>query len=345
VKKVQRILVLQMKRIGDLILTAPALEDLRGAYPEAEIELVTSGGCQDLAECLPGLARVLAYHPRRLNAGVWAAVTAGEWDLCLDFTGTDRSALLTRLSGAGTRIGYQKFSGKGLRAGAYTRFCGASVRDLHTVVFHQALAAEACGVTGRTDGAEAFHFSERLLERLKEKIKDNGVREPFAILHPGTARREKFWPAERWVEVAKTLRHLGCQVVLTGTGTGLEAEDVAHIREHAEVVDLTGMLSLGELAAFMRRSRLAAGVDSMAMHLAALWQVPQVVLYGPTNPFHWRPLHDRAVVLTSNQEGPVTLFEPHMRGGEMERLQVSTVVDAVESLWEHTIASKAEDVG
>jgi ADP-heptose:LPS heptosyltransferase len=51
----KRILVLQMKRIGDLILTAPAMADLRRAFPEAEIVLVVAGGCVDLAECFPSM--------------------------------------------------------------------------------------------------------------------------------------------------------------------------------------------------------------------------------------------------------------------------------------------------
>ncbi len=337
--KVKRILVLQMKRIGDLILTAPALADLRLAFPNADIELVTAGNSRDLAECLLGPTRVLSYFPKRLNASVWAAVTVGEWDLCLDFTGTDRAALMTRLSGAAVRVGYQKFSGQGLRVSAYTQLCAASVRELHTVAFHRALVAEVCGAFAGAAKGEVFQLPASLLERLESKIGAAGIRSPFAILHPGTARREKFWPAERWVEVAKRLRHLGLQVVMTGTGVGLEAPDVAFIREHAEVVDLTGQLNLAELTALMRQARLAVGVDSMAMHLAAMWQVPQVVLYGPTNPFHWRPLHDKSVVLTANLEGPVTLFEPRMSGGSMERVQASAVVAAVECLWERTNAS------
>lgn len=337
--KVKRILVLQMKRIGDLILTAPALADLRLAFPNADIELVTAGNSRDLAECLLGPTRVLSYFPKRLNASVWAAVTVGEWDLCLDFTGTDRAALMTRLSGAAVRVGYQKFSGQGLRVSAYTQLCAASVRELHTVAFHRALVAEVCGTLGGTTKGEVFQLPASLLERVESKISAAGIQSPFAILHPGTARREKFWPAERWIDVAKSLRHLGLQVVMTGTGVGLEGPDVAFIREHAEVVDLTGQLNLAELTALMRQARLAVGVDSMAMHLAAMWQVPQVVLYGPTNPFHWRPLHEKAVVLTAHLEGPVTLFEPRMSGGSMERLQASAVVAAVEYLWERTNAS------
>ena len=47
-------------------------------------------------------------------------------------------------------------------------------------------------------------------------------------------------------------------------------------------------MELSELAALMQGARVAIGVDSMAMHLAAMWKVPQVVLFGPTRQvFRW----------------------------------------------------------
>jgi len=75
-----------------------------------------------------------------------------------------------------------------------------------------------------------FVFTAGTRERVATVIREEGVKAPFVILHPGTARREKFWPVDRWVEVGRFLKGMGCQVVLTGTGTGLEAEDVAKIR-------------------------------------------------------------------------------------------------------------------
>ena len=327
-----RILVLQMKRIGDLILTAPAIADLRGAFPEAEIVMVVAGNCVDLAECFPGVTQVLRYDTGRVTAALWAAVSVGGWDVCLDFTGTDRAALLTQLSGAKERVGYRKFCGKRLRARAYTTLCEASVRELHTVAFHRALVAEVGAKKGGNEEGAVFGFKAGTKERVAEVMREHGVRERYAIVHPGTARREKFWRAERWVEVVRYLKGEGFQVVMTGTGAGLEAEDVATIRAEEGVVDLTGKLALSELAALMQGARVAIGVDSMAMHLAAMWKVPQVVLFGPTNPFHWRPLHERAVVLVGGQEGPVTVFEPRMKGGEMGQISVEAVESAVSGL-------------
>lgn len=327
-----RILVLQMKRIGDLILTAPAIADLRGAFPEAEIVMVVAGNCVDLAECFPGVTQVLPYSTGKVNAALWAAVSVGGWDVCLDFTGTDRAALLTQLSGAKERVGYRKFCGKSLRARAYTKLCEASVRELHTVAFHRALVAEVGARRMEDREGSFFGFKAGTRERVAKLVREHGVGGQYAIVHPGTARREKFWVAERWVDVVRFLKRAGYQVVMTGTGLGLEAEDVATIRSEAGVVDLTGKLQLSELAALMQGACVAIGVDSMAMHLAAMWKVPQVVLFGPTNPFHWRPLHENGVVLVGGREGAQAEFEPRMKGGEMEQISVEAVESALSGL-------------
>lgn len=330
-----RILALQLKRIGDLILTAPATAALRQAFPDAEIELVVDGAGADLAACLPGVTRILPYRRARPNAATWAAVTCGEWNLCLDFTGTDRSALLARLSGATTRLGYAKFS-TGARRLAYTRLCSASVRDCHTADFHLALVADACGrhAIPMAGINTALSLPASAHARVDAILQEDGPASPLAVIHPGTARREKFWPAARWVEVVEQLCQRGMRVVMTGTGRGLESDDVAFIRGHVRcpLLDVTGQLSLTETAALITRARLAAGVDSMAMHLAALQRVPQVVLFGPTNPFHWRPLHAQALVLVPGREEPLTRFDPRARGGHMDRISTSAVAAALDRL-------------
>lgn len=324
-KKPPRLLILQLKRIGDTILTAPAVAALREQHPEAEIVMVVPEGVAELVECFTGVTRVLAYRSMSLNASLWASIALGEWDACYDFTGTDRSALMCALSQAKQRHGYAKFA-QGLRAKAYTHLCEASVRDLHTVDFHLALVGASgelrakSGVVMKVDASSA-----------------SDVTHPFVVVHIGTAREEKFWPVERWVEVIEHLASSdsplppSCSVLLTGSNAGLERPHLDKLRAllKTPVLDLTGRLSLVELASLIQRCDLAIGVDSMAMHLAAMFGRPQVVLFGPTNPFHWRPRHARAVVLAAGHEGPVTDFQPKAKGAPMELISTRMVVDAI----------------
>jgi ADP-heptose:LPS heptosyltransferase len=68
------------------------------------------------------------------------------------------------------------------------------------------------------------------------------------------------------------------------------------------------------------------------MHFAAAWETPQVVLFGPTNPFHWHPRSESAIVLLGKSEGPVSEFDPGQRAVPMNQISTQTVIDAMESL-------------
>ncbi len=338
--KPQRLLLLQLKRIGDFILTAPAVAALRAAHPQAEIVGIVPDSVAELAACMPGLDRVLSYRSASLNAAVWASLLFGEWDVCYDFTGTDRSALMAWLSRARESLGYAKFASDGWRMRAYTSLCDASVRDLHTVDFHLALVSGNIGMPE----SDVFAIPSTLVDSVS-KINELGR---YAVIHIGTAREEKFWPAERWAEMIAHLIHArGMNVVLTGTNAGLERTHLDTLRgllgqgglritravdAVSQVLDLTGQLSLVETAQVIAGGALAIGVDSMAMHLAAMLEKPQIVLYGPTNPFHWRPRHRHAIVIVAGQAVASSDFQPKVKGQPMELISTRMVVAAVEGI-------------
>ena len=329
----ERILVLQLKRIGDLILTLPALDALRSAKPDAHITLVTADAAGALTPVLTQADVVLNYRRGKNNLGLWAKVATGKFDLALDFTGTDRSIALARLSRAKQRTTYTKLAAKNpFRKKLFHELCDAPVRDLHTIDYHLALLA-SIGIDGeapefRIDIPGSHDTSAAAI------LEKEGAGEKFAVLHPGTAREEKYWPAERWAEVADELRKRGLQVVITGADDERERREIDAIQKAtgAPVIDLGGKLTLVELAAVLQRAKIAIGVDTAAMHLAAATRTPQIVLFGPTNPFHWGPRHDRAVVLLAGEDDPYTDWEPRHPAAAMPDLSTSTVIRALDSV-------------
>jgi len=320
----KRVLVIQMKRIGDVVLTAPALASLRRAVPGVEVTVVLAGACGELGPLLPCGERVLVWRAGGLNAGLIGRVAGGRWDAVLDFTGSDRSALLSIVSGAGRRVCWEKFAGTWWRRRAWNERCGALVRELHTIDFHQALVRELVPEAESVGDAGHLRKPEGVPERL--------VSGDYVLLHPGTARAEKFWPAASWVEVLRHVRERhGMEVVVTG-GEGVEERE--QVREMAAsgvaFTDLSGKLDLRGLAAVAAGCRLAVTVDTGVMHLAASWGRPQVALFGPTNPWHWGPRHGMARVLWG--EGGSGLAEPRHRGVAMATLPAGRVCGAVDDL-------------
>ena len=326
-----RLLVLQLKRIGDAVLTAPALALLRAALPEAEIHLVLHGPSGQLGPAFPGLASVAVWRRRSVNVGLLGMIARGGWDAVLDFTGTDRSFFLAGLARAGRRFAYARQSAGWWKRRVTTDPVEASVRDLSTVDFHLALAHAAVAALG----GSAATLREPPFLSIAPEMRPAGLPSRYAVIHPGTARDEKYWTAEGWIAVARALAadfHL--PVVLTGSDEPREHAHLAPIRAALSggLVDLAGKCSLLETAAVLGGAALVLSVDSAAMHLAAQFGVPQVALFGPTNPFHWAPRHPKAsVLLAGTGLLPPEEMAPRHQAGVMGTITAEEVMRAVGS--------------
>jgi heptosyltransferase III len=328
------ILLLQLKRIGDLILTTPAIAALRGKFPEAGISLVVSAAVKELLPAIGGIDKVYEVRGKTDDALDWLALSFGKFDYCLDFTRNDRSAFLTFLSGARKRItaDHPQLRTK-LRARSYNELVDAPVGFLHTVDYHLALL-KPLGIENSSRAIQ-LHLPAETVQAADALLRTANIADGFVCFHPGSARSEKFWETSRWAEaIDHCARETGMICVLTGGGSSIERAQIAEIRNAAssKPIDLSGKTDLLTLAALVRRARLLVTVDSAPMHFAAAWNTPQVVLFGPTNPFHWHPRSESAIVLLGENEGPMTEFDPKQRAVPMNQISTQAVIDAMEAL-------------
>ena len=357
-----KILALQLKRLGDAILTAPALAALRRAQPDARITLAVSAACAPLLEAIPSIDAGIVFGTGR-GWAPWQQALTGGFDAVLDFTGTDRSAAACALTRAPLRATFEWVKKSPARALAYHRFIDSPVREFHTTDHYlhllRALDAEpgSAAVLVRHPPSSAqrqSYFGAPRPDGLPHTdggapglvLPDAASAEAegacpagdFAVLHPGSARAEKYWRPERWAEVAAHLhRTRGLALAITGGRDAFEQQHLAAIRAALApaipITDLSGQLSLGGFAAALARARIVVSCDTAAVHFAAAFRRPQIALFGPTNPFHWRPRHERAVVLSAAQPGaPLTTFTPRMKGAPMDGISTALVIGAIETL-------------
>jgi ADP-heptose:LPS heptosyltransferase len=322
-----RILALQLKRIGDLVLTTPALAALK-ALPDANVTLAVDQSTSGLLPAIPNIDAAIVFGRGR-GWAPWQQLLTGQYDAVYDFTGTDRSALATAISRAGSRTTFAWVKKKRLRALAYNRFVESSVRERHTMDHYLDLASS--NQQSNRDAAPVLRPESG--DRKPESVQSRGV---YAVIHPGAARREKFWIADRWVEVARHLiEDRNLSVIITTGPDGIErghaAEIQSTIRDPRSATDTPP--DLCAFASILAHAAVVVSVDTAAVHLAAAFRRPQVALFGPTNPFHWRPRHDRAAVISAAQpDAPMTDFTPRMKGAAMERIPTSTVIRAIDGI-------------
>ena len=167
------------------------------------------------------------------------------------------------------------------------------------------------------------------------------VTKPYIVLHPGSAREEKLWEAVRWAQVIERFsRDSDFDLVLTSGASNHEQTHIAAIKKETKIVDLSGKTDLLTLAALIGEARLLVTVDSAPMHLAAATRTPQVILFGPTNPFHWRPRESRALILQGETPEPVTEFSPIQPRLPMSQISTEAVISAMDFLLSQHAAAR-----
>ncbi len=321
------ILLVQLKRIGDLILTTPAIHCLREAFPQARLTLIADSSCRSLLPALD-VEECFVHDKNGGNAWIFQKLPALRPEWCLDFSGTDRAAFFGLLSRAKHRVNFQRFRGKFLRSVLYTDFVDSSVRDRHTADHYTDLL-RPLGIVRENVPLDLRLPPREVTETL---LASHGVVSPYAVIHAGTARPEKYWLPERWAAVADALKEKhGLQPVFTGSLATEEKAHLAAVRSamKSPSVDLSGATGLSGLAGVIAGARIFCGVDTAAMHLADAVRTPTVALFGPTNPYQWRPRHTPSVVLRANTAEP---FDVRQKGGAMEEISVEAVSAAVDRL-------------
>ena len=330
-----KILFLQLKRIGDLILTTPAVAALRESFPDAQLTIVVSNECADLLSAIPNVDRALMARRTPRDLALLFSVAASRFDWCIDFTGNDRAAFLALLSRARRRVvSYRVREQAKMRARSYTDFVRVRMRDLHTVDYNIALL-EPLGIQTPVARAPHLQLPQVAREKADALRREWRITRPYVILHPGSARREKLWEPGRWAEVIDHFgRNNDIDLVLTSGPSPDEKKHVAAIKNKVrqQIIDLSGKTNLLALAALVSQARLLVTVDSAPMHLAAATRTPQVVLFGPTNPFHWRPRESPALILQGKSAAPVTEFAPAQSRFAMSEISTEAVISGMDSL-------------
>ena len=290
----RRILLLRLERIGDLVMSLEAIEDVRQAAPDAQIDLAVGSWNEQLARMINGIARVetldaswlaregtgLSVPSMLRHARGWRA---RRYDLAINFEPDIRSNLLLAVTGAARTAGFLSAGG-----GALLDVALPYDPQAHTSSNAQRLVAAVLDVPPRSTVAGlAVSPDER--RRAAERIRAH--RGPVVGVHVSGGRAIKQWDPDRFGELALQLaRGRGATIVLTGSAADRPLiEPVARALSGFHVVDLAGALDLPELAAVIEQFDVFVTGDTGPMHLAAAVGTPVVAVFGPSDPARYAP--------------------------------------------------------
>jgi len=344
----ERILIVRLSAMGDVIHTLPAVQAVRDAFPHASIGWLIEERWADLL-CAPGTPRrgtpsaqrplVDWVHTVNLVgwrkslftiptiekiARVWNDVRAAKYDVAIDLQGAIRSAVLARWSGAGVVYGATE-PRESPASLWYTR--RAIARGTHVIEQNLSVVEVMIGKNLNVPRVQ-FPRDPEAEKRIEQGLAEVGIRD-FAILNPGAGWGAKRWPAERYGAVARALSEGGLQSIVNyGPGEEDLAREAAGASGGAAFALKT---TISELIALTRRAKLFVGGDTGPLHLAAALQVPAVAIFGPTDPARNGPYGTRNIVLR-NPASPTTHTRNAQPDEGMMGISVDAVVDAARSL-------------
>ncbi len=293
----ERILVVKLATLGDVLTMTPALRALRVSFPAAHIGVLTTPAGAPVLRGLDSYDEIISFDKyafdrprdalRAVPLGLRFArqLRAGRWDTLVllhhltTWFGIAKYAALALLSGAPRRVGLENGRGRWfLTDGAEDRGFGWR----HEVDY-------ALDVVARLG---AHHPGQPHLELCGSE--HPAAPEDMVLLAPGSGAfsRARRWAPERFAEVGRQLQavHGLAPHVLSGLAPDeqhLAREVAAQIGPHAQVVPAAANpQALGDL---LRHYRLVVANDGGIVHAATAVDTPVVAVFGPSNDRAWGP--------------------------------------------------------
>jgi lipopolysaccharide heptosyltransferase III len=273
-----RVLVITLRRLGDVLLTTPLIRSIKRAFPAATIEALVFAGTEGILAGNPDLAGVIAI-PHRPEAGESLALLRRllrRYDLALSTQTGDRPIAWAWIAG---------------------RQSAGAIEESGIAAALKRLALSLSYPTDRRRHRvlEVLQLAERLgIPALPDIVCPAGdVRrdlipaQPYAVVHAAPMYTYKRWTAAGWRKLAAALRERGLSIIVCGAiGDGGYLDE---LWDGCDVARLDGNLEWPELSALIGGARIYVGPDTAVTHLAAATGTQTIALYGPTDPRIWGP--------------------------------------------------------
>lgn len=301
-----KILIINLGGIGDVLLSTPAVRNLKSSYHQAKISLMVVPRVYGAVSDLPYVEQVIILDSCAKsffkNLRALFLLRRKEFDLAINMR-----TVVSRKSGKKIKILLDIINPK-IKVGRDTEgrgyFFDITIPEPDTgkkyEMEYDIEMVKALGVDVVDRGID-FHIDDGNIRRVDEILRNEGVCEGDILIgiHPGGK------PAHRWAlrnfskVIGEIHKKIPCKFVVTG------AKDEVHlVRKLIEItntnaINFAGELNIKELGALIRRCDLYISNDTGSMHIAAILKTPLVAIFGPGDITRYDPrnISDEAVVL------------------------------------------------
>lgn len=284
--KIQRILVISLSNIGDVILTFPVLDILREDFPRAKISVVVGPKAEPLLQENPHFEQTLVFHKRQFFLKhihfMWQ-LKKEHFDLIVDL----RNTAIPFFIGCRYRTSFFDHQ----RSSVHMR-----LRHLNRLKTIYPFLFEAKRKYSLFISDKNSQYVNGLLTQEVDGQK------PLIVLAPGAANSDKRWTEKGYAQVCDYLiKTKGGNIIFVGDEQ--DKQIVQNIQEGMALpsVNFCGRLTLLQLGELLKKASLVISSDSAPMHLASYLNCPVLAIFGPSDPQKYGPWGEHNYYFRKNQ--------------------------------------------
>lgn len=344
-REIKKILVVRTDRIGDVVLTLPAINAIRRAYPKAQITMLVTSVTRELVDEYHGLDVVMIDDRQDQHKGFFGwlklvtQIRKEKFDCAIIYHTKRRTNVTCFLAGIPRRIGFQnkKFGFLLNEPIEDARPSGAQHEAQYCLDVLKSLNINS------TDTSINLPVSERSIQWADELWQKEGLNGgmPTIALHPGASDPSKQWPEYRFSELIQALgeKYQARVMVIGSLDIANTAKEICE-KAGAHALDYSGRTTLGQLCALLKKCKLLISNDSGPVHVASGVGTPVVSIFTRNqpgiNPERWAPLESRSqvVTVTPAQSADYSFEKAGSAGAEyLELIDTNTVLEAVDAVF------------
>lgn len=287
--KVERVLVVKLRSIGDTVLATPSLIALKRFLPDAQIDILLEDWVAPVLDGFDAVENVLTVGKSTSDRIKTALdLRRRKYDVAFNLHGGTTATMLVRASGARHRVGVASYQYPFL----YNHLLPSAAEFWGQEMTHSAEQQLAMigfvGVPVEDRPKTRLAVTEKGRTARVSEWHEHGN---YALLHPATAFGTKQWPTENFARTAEFLSEKGLKIIAIASKNENKVLDELE-RESKVPITTFDDLTLPEITALASKAKVFVGNDSGIAHIAAAVGTPSVVVFGSSNRNHWRPWTD-----------------------------------------------------
>lgn len=345
----EKILVIKLRNLGDVLLTTPIFSILKKHFPKASVDAYVNHESLPLLEGNPYIDEIISYNRKwkkefllkrlYLEYKLLSKFKKKRYDLVINLTEGDRGAICAKHSKAPIKVGFDSGK-KGLfgKDKIYTHLVKKPHLPRHNVELNLD-ALRRIGIFPQKEEKELFFPLEKTTkEKMQSILEKKGVEE-FYLIHPGARWKFKCWEEEKFQQLIKKLLSEDKKVIVTCSN---EQEECAMINRIVEgicsdhLIAFKGDLTIKELGALVSLCTLCFCMDSLVLHIASAFKKKTVVLFGPTSEEKWGPWHNNEAIVLTRQISCRPCYMDGCGGSKksqcLQEIELEQVLDAFNRL-------------